>query len=180
MINKTAIVVALDEAGGFAKNYQIPWKDKPFYKKDLKRFKDLTNGHIVVMGRHTYEEIHQDKLNRGLREDGPLLWGRTSFVLSRDEEFKPHGAKRVGWLRGVMYQDEAMDEKKVQTLFMIGGEKLYLQFLPYVKDVYCTIVKGYYNCDKFFPITELTKKFKIIDGVETKDTYFVHYERVMR
>lgn len=180
MINNTAIAVALDEAGGFAKNFVTPWKDKPFYKKDLKRFKDLTNGHIVVMGRHTYEEIHEGKVNRGLRENGPLLWGRTSFVLSRNEDFNPHGAKRIGWLRGVMYEDEAMVKDKVQTLFVIGGEKVFWEFLPYTKDVYCTIVKGYYDCDKFFPITELTKKFVIKDGVETDDTYFVHYERIMR
>jgi dihydrofolate reductase len=180
MIESVAIAVALDEAGGFAKNFETPWKDKPFYKKDLKRFKELTDGNIIAMGRHTYEEIHENKMSRGLREDGPLLWGRTSFVLSRNEEFKPRGAKRVGWLRGLMYEDEVITPYTIQTLFFLGGEKLFIEALPYTKDVYCTIVKGYYNCDKFFPITELTKKFEIRDGVETDDTYFVHYVRVMQ
>jgi hypothetical protein len=39
MIKNTAIAVALDEAGGFAKNYETPWKNESFYKKDLKKFK---------------------------------------------------------------------------------------------------------------------------------------------
>jgi dihydrofolate reductase len=180
MINNLSIIVALDEAGGFAKDYQIPWKNETFAKEDMKHFRELTQGNVVLMGRHTYEEIHEKKMERGHELDSPLLPGRTSFVLSRQEEFQPHGAKKIGWYRGLLYHDEILDETIKQKLFVLGGEKLFIEVLPDVSDVYCTIVKGIYNCDKFFLIKELTNKFEIVDGKETDQTYFVHYVRKIR
>lgn len=178
MITDTAIIVALDEEGGFAKDFKIPWQDQEIFKEDLARFKELTYDNIVVMGRHTYEEIHEMKMANGGRKEDPLLSGRVSYVLSRNEEFIPHGATRIGWFRGLLYQDIVMDPDTQKKLFVLGGGKLFIEVLPYVSEVYCTIVKGFYDCDKFFPINELVKKFEITEGSETPNTYYVHYKRI--
>lgn len=176
MINKLSMIIALDEEGGFSKDYQIPWKNEPIFKKDQKRFKELTKNNAVLMGRHTYEEIHQMKIGRGVREDGPLLRERTSFVLSRNPEFKPLGVIKADSFLGLLRLEEIENPEVVQCLFVIGGLKLCIETLPRVTDVYCTIVKGYYNCEKKFPIQEF-KKFQIIEGNQTDDAYFIHYVR---
>lgn len=177
MIGNVAIIVAVDEEGGFAKDYRIPWRDKPFIKKDLKRFKDFTTGHVVVMGRYTYEEIHDMKMLRGKELDDPLLPNRVSFVLTRNPEFVPHGAFVAGGLTQALRADVCQQPDETKTVFIIGGVKVFIESLAWVQDVYCTIVKGNYACDKFFPVHILTKEFQIVDGEEDEDTYFVHYRR---
>jgi dihydrofolate reductase len=178
-----SIIVAVDLAGGFAKDYQIPWKGEPYAKEDLKQFQQLTKGHVVVMGRHTYEEILVMKHQRtrtvenspvmAITSNEPLLSNRTSYVLSRNPEFEPIGAIKKDELIKVL-QDEQVQGK---TVFILGGQKLFIESFSRVKNVYLTIVKHYFNCDKIFPTQILTRHFAIKDGKETDELYFVHYVR---
>lgn len=176
-----AIVVALDLAGGFAKNYEIPWKNEPYAKEDMKRFQQLTKGNAVVMGRHTYEEIlvmkgARKKVDVAENTDiitVPLLLpNRTSYVLSRNPDFNPIGATKKPELIKVL-QDEDAQRKMI---FILGGEKLFIESMPYVKNIFITIVKNYFDCDKFFPLQAL-KDFKIKTGQQTDNLDFMHYER---
>jgi len=176
MINRFAMIIALDEGGGFSKENRIPWMNEPVFREDQKKFKELTNHNAILMGRKTYEEIHEMKVSRGLREDGPLLRGRTSFVLSRNSKFQPFGAIKTVSFYNLGDLEEIQDRHVIQTLFVIGGLRTCNDLFARVSDVYCTIVKGYYNCDKKFPIQEF-KKFNIVEGEQTNNAYYIHYVR---
>ena len=70
-----SLVVGVDEAGGIGKEGREPWR----LSEDLKRFKNLTWGHHMIMGRKTYESI------------GRALPGRTSIVMTRNPDFQAPG-----------------------------------------------------------------------------------------
>ena len=111
--------------------------------EDLKRFKELTSGHTVIMGRKTYESI------------GRPLPNRNNIVVTRDTKFEAPGCQ-------VVYSvDEALDlgrQLEKEEIFVIGGGKIYAEMLPYSERLYLTIVKVQKEADVFFPdYSEFTK-----------------------
>lgn len=126
-----SIIAAMSENRIIGYKGQIPWR----LSADLKRFKELTMGHPVIMGRKTFESI------------GKALPGRTNIVLSRSPEFNPPGCATVPSLR------EALDlTKDAGEVFIIGGESLYKQTLPLAQKIYLTLVHAKFEGDAFFPI----------------------------
>lgn len=129
-----SIIVAVSENGVIGKDNQLIWR----LPEDLKRFKALTLGHPIIMGRKTFESI------------GKPLPGRTSIVITRNTDFKVDGALVVHSL------DEALKEaKKIeeQELFVIGGGELYKQALPMADKLYITEVNTITDGDTFFNIS---------------------------
>lgn len=112
--------------------------------KDKLRFRDLTSGHPVIMGRKTWESI-PDKYR-------PLPH-RTNVVLSRDRSLMIPGAVVVGSL------DEAIDVARrspgSEEIFIIGGAAVYAKALPYVDRLYLTLVDSEAAGDVFFPEYEV-------------------------
>jgi dihydrofolate reductase len=108
----------------------LPWR----LPRDMKRFKHLTMGHTVVMGRTTYETL-----------DGPLP-GRRNVVLSRDPSRSYEGADVVTTL------DEALslagDDDEV---FVAGGAEIYRLALPRADRIYLTVVHAEVAGDTIFP-----------------------------
>ena len=101
---------------------------------DLKRFKELTSGHTVLMGRKTFESI------------GKPLKKRRNLVLSQ----RLPGA----WSQGVevfAHWDEALQACTQEELFVIGGEGLYSQALPLAQTLYLTLVHRVVERDTWFP-----------------------------
>ena len=102
---------------------------------DLKRFKALTTGHAVVMGRKTYESLPFKPLK-----------GRTNIVISRSTTFEGTVAAKT--------IDEALAEAKKTNdneVFIIGGEEIYKQLLPHADKLYLTKVLHDFDGDAFFP-----------------------------
>ena len=97
------IVVARSRNGVIGIDGNIPWH----IPEDLKRFKQMTTGHTVIMGRKTYESI------------GAALPNRQNIVLSRDEEFWPGDAEVFSTL------EAAIDHASSEEIFVIGGEQIY-------------------------------------------------------
>lgn len=91
---------------------------------DLKRFKCLTTGHPIIMGRKTFESF----------PNGPLP-GRHNIVLSRREDYHPDGVTVVRSLREAL--DVCKEEDKV---FIIGGGEIYRQALPVADEIYLTLI----------------------------------------
>lgn len=146
------IIVAVDLAGGFAKDGQIPWD----IKEDLRHFKETTTGGVCIMGRRTYEDI----ANRKLPAPGDdILPGRESFVISRDPDFAPAGAVRVAGMNEAI---SALDFDDKREIFVIGGELLFREALPFAKRVIMTVVNDFYDCDKFFDVKYVDKYFNIV------------------
>lgn len=125
MIN---IIAAHSENRVIGNNGKIPW-DLP---DDRQRFKNLTMGNVVVMGRRTYEEI------------GHPLPGRINAVISSNGNYD--GCINVRSLREVI---ERFPEKDI---FIAGGEKLYKEALPVADTIYITEILSYAQGDRFFPL----------------------------
>jgi dihydrofolate reductase len=128
---RIALIAAVDRHRVIGRNNQLPWR----LPNDLKRFKELTLGHPVLMGRKTWESI------------GRPLPGRRNLVLSRDPAFRAEGAEVVH------SPEEALQAlSSSPMLFVIGGETLYRHFLPLATDLFLTHVHtDVEGGDAFFP-----------------------------
>ena len=104
---------------------------------DLKRFKELTDGSVVVMGRKNYES---------LPERFRPLPNRKNVVLTRDEIWAGPGVEIVHTV------DEVLEKYGAdENLWIIGGAEIYKLFLPYVNEMHLTEVDGQFEADTFFP-----------------------------
>ena len=103
---------------------------------DLPRFKKLTTGHPIIMGRKTYESI------------GRPLPNRTNIVITRNPDFKPDGVVVVSSTEKAL---EIARKTGTDEIFVIGGGEIYKQALPFVDRLYLTIVHDEPKADTFFP-----------------------------
>ncbi len=143
----------IGQAGG------LPWR----IREDLQRFKHLTMGHALVMGRKTHESI------------GRPLPGRRNLVLTRDSSYQtPAGVVRVSDLAAALEQCQRAGETMT---FIIGGGEIYRQALPLADRLYLTRVHRDVVGDTWFPDydpSEWTETER-----EDHDGYsFVNYLRV--
>lgn len=162
------IVVGVDESGGFGKDGKIPWN----HPEDLKHFQQVTKDSICIMGRRTYEDMVEMRRGKEIKES--ILPGRECFVLSRNKKAVFKGAVAKTRIREVV---EGLKPKDKRTIFVIGGDKLFIEALSWASKVYLTIVEGHYECDRFFQVDYLNKNFRI-DSVDKKGKLtFVEYIR---
>jgi dihydrofolate reductase len=124
-----SIVVAVSDNGVIGVKNQLPWR----IPADLARFKRITMGNTLIMGRKTFESI------------GRALPGRTSIVVTRDPSFRaPDGVVVV---HGV---DEAIARAPGPEIFVIGGGEIYDLLLPSTDRIYLTRVHGRFEGDTYF------------------------------
>lgn len=116
---------------------------------DLKRFKALTIGHPVVMGRKTFESIVA-VLGKGLP-------GRSNIVITRDADWKFEGAIVVHSLEEGVAKAKELDQEEI---FIGGGGEIYKQALPFIDKLYLTLIDDDKEGDTYFPEyeKEFTKK----------------------
>lgn len=129
---KISAIAAIDEKRGLGKNNELLFK----ISEDLKRFKELTLGHPIIMGRKTYDSI------------GRPLPNRINIVITRDEKFFVHHVVTAHSL------DEALEtakDREVNEIFVIGGGQIFANAMPKIDRLYLSVVKGNYNADVFFP-----------------------------
>lgn len=112
---------------------------------DLKRFKELTRGHPVVMGRRTFESI--------LSILGKPLPGRSNIVITSRPEYESRGAEVVASIEDALERARALNNEE---LFIIGGQQIYEQSLPYTHRLYLTLVDSDKEGDTWFPPYEDT------------------------
>jgi dihydrofolate reductase len=131
---KISIITAVSDNGIIGKDGKLPW----VLPTDLKRFKEITTGHHIIMGRKTYESI------------GKPLPNRTNIVLTRNEKFKvAKDAKLVHSLDVALNIAKSAGETEC---FIIGGEHLYAQALPITDRIYMTTVHQEFDGDAKFPV----------------------------
>jgi len=125
-----SLVVAVSTNNVIGMQGDLPWR----LSSDLKRFKSLTLGKPVVMGRLTYESI------------GRPLPGRQNIVITRQRDFAAEGCDVVTSI------DEAIDVAgDANEVMIIGGGEIYRQFLPRADRIYLTRVQADIDGDAFFP-----------------------------
>lgn len=170
-----SIIVGVDSEGGFGKAGKIPW----FFPEDLKHFQTTTTPGICIMGRRTYEDmfemIQSKRKDPEGQIDDPILKGRESYVVTSNKDFEAHGATAVA---GIHQAIQCLAVGDARPIFVIGGERMYIEALAFTETIYMTVVKGKsYDCDRFFPIEVLKKNFEIVDGKDTDELSFVTYKR---
>jgi len=136
-----SIIVAIAENYAIGKNNDLLWH----IPEDLKRFKKLTTGHTIVMGKKTYESLP----NRPLPN-------RRSIVITDDPSEHFEGCLTVYSIREAMLACDPSEEN-----FIIGGASVYRQFLPLADRLYLTIVHKSFEGDVYFPEIDF-KEWKLI------------------
>lgn len=131
-----SLVVAVAENGVIGRDNSLPWR----LSADLRRFKALTFGHTVIMGRKTFDSI------------GKGLTGRRNLVVSRNPEFRPQGAERVPSLEAAFGAAGPVGE-----VFVIGGADIYRQAMPLAEKIFLTLVHATPEGDAHFPLPEGTE-----------------------
>lgn len=127
-----SMIVAAAEDGAIGRGGDLIWR----ISADLKRFKAITMGHTIIMGRKTW-----DSLPKG------ALPGRRNVVVTRDETFAAVGADVYHSL------EEAVASCNGQDAFIIGGAQIYGQSLPMVERLYLTkVFASYPDADAHFPM----------------------------
>lgn len=135
---------------------KIPWR----LPEDFKWFKKMTTGHVIVMGRKTYESI------------GKPLPNRTTIVLTRSLASIP-GVLTASALTQI---DRSAPSVAGREIFICGGAQVYEQALPSCSDLYLTLVKREVEGDTFFPRFE--DQFELKDKlVDNADFSILHYCR---
>ena len=110
---------------------------------DMKRFKELTLGHPIIMGRKTFESI--------LEILGKPLPGRTNIVITRDKKYTQEGATVVHSLSEAL---QVAQSEHPTEIHIGGGSEIYKQVLPLVSRLHITWFMGDKEADSFFPAFE--------------------------
>lgn len=150
------IICALDEKSGIGKNNKLPWH----LSEDLKRFKQITSGHTVIMGRKTFESI------------GKPLPNRFNIVISSRLQNLDGEIKDLIFVSSL---DEALEKAKGEV-FIIGGGQVYADAITKADKLYLTKVSGDFNCDTFFPDYSIFTKEKFIGAGEENEIRYKFLE----
>ena len=160
-----SIIVAQAENRAIGLDGDMPWH----LSGDLKRFKAVTMGHTVVMGRRTWESLPKR----------PLV-GRRNIVFSQSEDFAPEGAEVVRSVNDLFVLLRECDDE----VFIIGGGRIYNMLMPWVNRLYVTWVhKEFPEADTFFPIIDLSEFTKIhetecmVDEKSSLEFSYAEYDR---
>ena len=148
------IIAAVDS------NWAIGYKNELLVKipNDQKWFQKVTTGRVVVMGRKTMETF----------PNGMPLKNRTNIVLTKDRNLKVKDALLVYSV------DELLDELKkynAEDVYVIGGESVYEQLLPYCDTAYITKIDYTYQADRYFPNLDKSPEWTV-ESESDEQTYF--------
>lgn len=157
-----SLIVALSENRVIGKNNDLIWK----LSADLKRFKALTTGHHIIMGRKTFESI------------GRPLPKRTNVIITRNKDYSAQGCVIVNSLSEAL--KVCADDSEA---FIIGGGQIYKEAVGLVDKMYFTLVHDTFQGDTFFPEIEkenwllVSEEKHSADQKNELDYSFLNYER---
>ncbi len=141
-----SIIAAISENRVIGKDNLIPWH----IKEDLIRFKNLTTGHAVIMGRKTFESI------------GHPLPNRLNIIITRSSQHRVLDSFEHRDLLITHSIEEAIEtarrKKPNQDIFIAGGANIFAQTIDKADKLYLTIVKGEFTGDAYFPDYSRFKK----------------------
>ena len=160
-----SIIVAVSEDWGIGKDNELLWH----ISEDLKRFKRLTSGNTVIMGKKTWESLPRRPLP-----------GRKNIVLTDDP------SECIHWSITAYSIEDALSKcEKEEEIFVIGGESVYRQFMPIADWLYITHVHRKTPADVYFPEIDLSI-WEVVEKEEFKEsksngipyTYIIYERRI--
>ena len=159
---KITLVAAIASNNVIGKENSLPWN----IPEDLKRFKQMTSGHTILMGRKTFDSI------------GRPLPNRQNIVMTKDENFEREGIKVINGL------DEALEliKKSNEDIFVIGGSKIYELFEPVANSLAITRILKDFEGDAFFPdinwdLWQIEKEEKFLDEKSNIECKLIEYSK---
>jgi dihydrofolate reductase len=161
---KLSLVAAVAENGVIGVDGEMPWH----YPEDLRRFKETTMGHPVIMGRKTYESIER-------RLGGPLP-GRRNIVLSRQGTLDlPDGAVHAESIEEALERAENALDSDRETVYVIGGETVYAELIDRADELLITEIPDSPDGETYFP--EIGPEWNEHDRESVGELTFVTYRR---
>lgn len=160
MTRKINAIVAVDDRWGIGKDGTMPW---PHLAEDLQRFKKLTDGAMIVMGKNTWLSLPKRPLPN-----------RENIIVSKSLE-DDYAVTISGDPKAILTKLKQITESDI---WIIGGAEIYRQFLPYCNTVYVTRIHDDYECDTRFPEAILDRHF-VLDYIEDSivdNDVELHYE----
>lgn len=151
-----SMIAAVGKNLELGKNNDLIWH----FKEDMKFFKKTTMGHPVIMGRKTFESLPK------------ALPGRKNIVISANPEYKADGAEVVTSVEEAIKLAETEDT----DAFVIGGGRIYTEFLPYADNLYLTEINAECpDADTYFPDFNKSDYIKeIVNFYDVDGTEFYH------
>jgi len=143
-----SIIVAVSEDWGIGKDNELLWH----ISEDLKRFKRLTSGNTVIMGKKTWESLPRRPLP-----------GRKNIVLTDDP------SECIDFSITAYSIEDALSKCEKEETFVIGGESVYRQFMPIADRLYITHVHRKTRADVYFPEIDLSI-WEVVEKEEFKDS----------
>ena len=161
---KISIIAAVAQNGAIGKDNDLLWH----ISADLKRFKQLTLEHTVVMGKSTYDSLPVHPFPK-----------RRNIVITRQNNLRLEGCEMAHSIAEAMSLFNHDEET-----FVVGGSSIYEQFLPYADKLYITWVYNDFEADCFFPTIDgeqfvvTQKSERMHDEKSGLDFAYFEYERV--
>lgn len=162
------LIVAVDENWAIGHNNELLIR----IPQDMKMFRQETTGKVVVLGRKTLETF----------PGGKPLKDRTNIILSAQKDYQVEGAKTAHSLEELL---EMLKEYDSEAVYVIGGESIYRQLLPYCNVAHVTKIDRAYAADTWFPDLDQDTQWQITAESDEQSyfdtTYrFIRYERVQQ
>lgn len=159
------IIAAVDNNWAIGNNGQLLVS----IPNDQKHFREETTGKVVVLGRKTLQTFPQ----------GQPLGNRTNIILSRDPKYQVKGALVVHSVEELL---EELKKYKTEEIYIIGGESIYRQMLPYCDTAHITKIDHDYQADTYFPNLDKDAEWEITADSDELTYFdipytFVKYER---
>jgi dihydrofolate reductase len=161
-ISRISIIAAVARNGVIGRRNRMPWH----LPEDLKRFRQLTLGHAVIMGRRTFESI------------GKPLAGRNNIVITRSPDWTASGCHAAHSIEAALAAPREREDA-----FVIGGAEIYALALPFAFRLYMTEIEHDFEGDAFFPEfdrsrwREASRESRVLGGAAGFSYDFVAYDR---
>ena len=151
-----SIIVAKAKNNIIGKDNKLLWH----IPDDLRRFKELTTNHNIIMGRKTFESI------------GRILPNRKHIIFSQNPDFKIEN-ENIEIVHSMLQIQQYIEDENEN--FVIGGAMIYNLLMPYVTKMYVTQIDEEFEGDTFFPKID-EEKWKIVERIPAKEESKVKYE----
>ena len=155
------VIVAVDSHWGIGNKGELLAR----IPNDHKFFREETTGKVVVLGRKTLETFPQ----------GLPLKNRTNIILSSNQDYQVRDAEVVHNLEELM---EELKKYRSEDIYIVGGDSVYRQLLPYCDVAHVTRIDHRYEADAFFPDLDGMEEWKITADSEEQTYFDIAYEFV--
>ncbi len=146
------------------KKWAIGYKNKLLISipDDMRCFMEKTTGKVCIMGKNTLLSL----------PGGKALKNRVNIVITHDLQFKAEGTVIVHSVEDALKEAGKYSSDDV---YVIGGESIYRQFLPYVDTAYITYIDYVYQADRYFPNLDKDENWKLVEESEEQTYFNVEY-----